>query len=347
MPPVYSKRVLYFPLQNNSNEHNEHISHLLLAALRSTVEELPFLAGSVVPFSKEQPWLHDLRPHGAAYLEVKDLSQEIKFLNLRKARFSSSLLDSEQLCQLPERIYVRDGPIDVCHLQATLVDGGLLLVVSIIHTVCDRRGISDVLKVFADKCRKARAGELASRTIAHEEMPKHTYSIDRTNVLSGNGLPGAIENHPAWTASPFTYHGRSANRIILVPSSSASAAINISHPPNGQQAHSSDQATSISTHDAIAALIWRSIMLPRHRAGLLSAHTTTHFTQAVDCCIRLHLPEPYFGNANYVIKASLALPDLASTVESFDASRIVGVQAAARAIRAELSGVTGTNSEIC
>lgn len=55
IPPVYSKRILYFPLPNNSNEHNEYISHLLLAALRSTVEELPFLAGSVVPFSKEQP----------------------------------------------------------------------------------------------------------------------------------------------------------------------------------------------------------------------------------------------------------------------------------------------------
>lgn len=39
-----------------------------------------------------------------------------------------------------------------------------------------------------------------------------------------------------------------------------------------------------------------------------------------------------------MIKASLALSDLASTVENFDASRIVGVQAAARAIRAELSG---------
>ena len=94
MTPLYSKRVFCFPLPNNCNEHNEHIAHLLFAALRSTVEELPFLAGSVVPFSKSQPWLHDLRPQGAAYLEVKDLSHKINFQHLRQAHFSSSLLDT-------------------------------------------------------------------------------------------------------------------------------------------------------------------------------------------------------------------------------------------------------------
>ena len=361
MTPLYSKRVLCFPLPNNSNEHNEHIAYLLLAALRSTVEELPFLAGSIVPFSKDQPWLHDLRPHGAAYLEVKDLSQEINFLNLRKARFSSLLLDTEQLCPLPEPVYIRDGPVDVCRLRANFVDGGLLLVVSIIHTVCDGRGISDVLKIFADKLRKVQTGELASRSTGHEETPKHTYSFDRTSILSGNGLPGAIENHPGWTTSPLTFHGGSASTETLCttfhissdslralkqvasslsPSSSASTAILISHPPDGQPTHSSDQATSISTHDAIAALIWRSTMLARHRAGILSDRTTTYFSQAVDCRTRLHLPEPYFGNAIYGVKASLALPHLAPATESFDASRISGLQAAARAIRAEVSGAT-------
>lgn len=361
MTPLYSKRVLCFPLPNNSNERNEHIAGLLLAALQSTVEELPFLAGSVVPFSKDQPWLHDLRPHGAAYLEVKNLSGEIKFMDLRKARFSSILLDTEQLCPLPEPVYIRDGPVDVCRLRANFVDGGLLLVVSIIHTVCDGRGISDVLKIFADKFRKAQTGELASRSTSHEEMRRYTYSFDRNSVLSGNGLPGAIENHPGWTTSPLPFHGSSAISKTLCTtfhissdslralkqaasslssSSSASATINISHLPDGQQTHSSNRATNISTHDAIAALIWRSTMLARHRAGILSDRTTTHFNQAVDCRTRLHLPEPYFGNAIYGVKTSLVLSQLVSTTDSFDASQISGLQVAARAIRAEVSGAT-------
>lgn len=358
MPPLYSKRILCFSLPKYSSEHNEHIARLLLAALKSVVEELPFLAGSVVPFSKDQPWLSELRPHGAAYLEVKDLSQQIKFSNLRKARFSSVLLDTDQLCPLPEPLYLGDGPIDVCRLQANLVDGGLLLVVSIIHTVCDGRAISEVLKIFAEKLRKAQTGEPASHSTGHEETPEHTYSFDRTSVLSGNGFLGAIENHPGWTTSPSPLYGGSpspnalcatfrissdslrALKKVASPWSSAAAAISTSHPPDGQQAHSSDHATTISTHDAIAALIWRSTMVARHRAGILSDLATTHLSQPVDCRARLGLPEPYFGNAIYLGKASLALPHLASATDGFDAPQISGLQAAARAVRAQVSAAT-------
>ena len=361
MTPLYSKRVLCFPSPNSSNEHNEHIAHLLLTALRSTVEELPFLAGSVVPFSKHQPWLHDLRPHGAAYLEINDLSNEIKFLNLRKARFSSSLLDTEQLCPLPEPVYLRQSPIDVCRLRANFVDGGLLLVISIIHTVCDGRGISEVIEIFADKFRKAQIGEHTCHSTVHAESPKKTYSLDRAAILSGNGLPGTIENHPGWTASPLASRGGSDSTKALCttfhisseslralkkvassspPSSSAFGAINIPHPLDGQQSCTSEQATSISTHDAVAALIWRTTMLARHRAGIIPDDATTHFSQAVDCRTRLRLPQPFFGNAIYGVKATLALPRLAFATESFAPSQISGLQAAARAIRAEVSGAT-------
>ena len=273
---MYSKRILCFSLLGSSNEHIEHITHLLLAALQSTVDELPFLAGSVVSFSKDQPWLRDLGPQGATYLEVKDLSREIDYLDLRKARFSSSLLDTEQLCPSPKPAYVQDDPVDMCRLRANFVDGGLLLVVSIIHTVCDGRGISNVLKIFTYKLRKAQADELVSSATDHEKVPKHTYSFDRTSVLSGNSRPGAIENHPCWTASPLTSHGDFAGTKTLCTnfhissgslrapkqvakssslSLSASADINISRPPDSQQNPSSSQTPSISTHDAIAALI--------------------------------------------------------------------------------------------
>ncbi len=363
MTPLYSKRVLCFPLLNNSTEHKENIAHLLFVALQSTVEELPFLAGSIVPFSKDQPWLRDIRPRGAAYLEIKDLAHEINYMALRNTHFSPSLLDTEQLCPFPEPIYVRESAIDVCRMRANFVEGGLLLIVSIIHIVCDGRGISDVLKLFADKLRRAQAGELASHFTGHEGTLKHTYSSDRAFILSGNDFPGVIENHSAWTASPLkfpdgsvrtktlctTFHISSdslralklaASSSLLLPS--APAAISTSHRPNSQQTpHFPNQAISISTHDAIAALIWRSIMLARHGVGVLSAGTITHLSQAVDCRTRLHLPEPFFGNAIYAIKASLALPRLARGTDSVtNASRVPGLQAAARAIRTEIGGAT-------
>ena len=315
------------------------------------MEKLPFLAGSVVPFSKDKPWLYNLRPQGAAYLEVKNLSSTVNFQDLRKTFFSPTLLDNEQLCPLPEAIYIRDGPVDVCRLRANFAEGGLLLVVSIIHTVCDGRGITEVLKIFAEMVRKSQTGELLSRSIDEEEAPKHTYSFDRTSVLSGNGLPGAIENHPAWTTSPYKPRGGSANKttrctIFHINSDSLrvlkQAALQSSHTLSALAAH---QAPRISTHDAIAALIWRSIMLARRRAGIISDRISTQFCQAVDCRSHLNLPTPYFGNAIYPFKTSLAIPQLApaSATDSFDIGQKSELETAARNIREKVNGVTANS----
>ena len=111
---------------------------------------------------------------------------------------------------------------------------------------------------------------------------------------------------------------------------------------------SSGQIFGISTHDAIAALIWRNISLARYRAGILSDGSIAHFCQAIDCRARLHLPKPYFGNAIYAVKTSLALPLLldAQTVDTNKSSgsgishSILGLQTAARAIREEINGAT-------
>ena len=124
------------------------------------------------------------------------------------------------------------------------------------------------------------------------------------------------------------------------PLSSTSAAIHASHLPEDQRGHSLQQPITISTHDAIAALIWRSTILARHRAGILSDRITTSFFQPVDCRSRLQLPESYFGNAVYGIKATLDIAQLLAGADSFGTSQTSGLQAAARAIRAETSGVT-------
>lgn len=362
MPPMYSKRILCFPLPKTTDERNqrdENITYLLLTALRSTVEQLPFLAGSIVPFSKDQPWLHDVRPSGAAYLEVKDLSGTLDFSTLRKACFSPTLLDTDQLCPFPESFYIRGGPLDVCRLRAIFIEGGLLLVISIIHTVCDGRGITDVLKVFAEKFREAQAS--GSTSAVHEGLPKHIFSFARTSLLSGNGLHGAIENHPCWTTSPLASPGSSSSRSALCTifkitreslqdlrqiatslnsASSVSLTIGTAHPPDSLHSHSSYPPAGISTHDAVAALIWRGIMIARHRAGILSKDAVTHFSQAVDYRTRFGLPQPYFGNAIYGIKTGLALSQLANTGKLVANSHNSELQAAAHAIRAEVNGAT-------
>ena len=74
------ERSCVIPFSKNGIQQNEHIVRLLLAALRFTVEELAFLAGSVMSFSKDLP----LHLQGAAYLEVENLCLEMKYEDLCK-----------------------------------------------------------------------------------------------------------------------------------------------------------------------------------------------------------------------------------------------------------------------
>ena len=175
IPPVYSKRILLFPLPETSHKHKNEITDLLHEALQATVQALPFLAASVEPATEDRPWLHHLQCQGAARLEVCDLSQNIDYHKLRQGGSASSLLESDQLCPKAE------DPVGVCRLRANFVTNGLILVVSIAHTVCDGRGITEVLNVFTKKlCYRSNTKFI--RREEHEHFDR-VYKLDRTSVL--------------------------------------------------------------------------------------------------------------------------------------------------------------------
>ena len=329
-PAIYSKRILCFSLPNSTKEQYKHIGHLLYAAFQATIAELPFLAGSVVRPFRDKPWFHDIQAQGAAYLEIKDYCQEMSFQNLRRACFPSALLDSQKLCPFPKAMYNHDEdyPADVCRLRANFIDGGLLLVVSIIHTVCDGRAITDIIEVFAEKLRQAQNGERAHHSISNGETTKTIYTLDRTAVLSGNGLAGTAENHPAVTIAPMpsisslinmrtvctNFHISKKSLVALKQAASLSSSVSTGTnclPPDNQPNHLSNGSSYISTHDAISALIWRGIMLARHRAGIIPSDHPTNCSTPIDGRSRLALPTPYFGNAIYGSKFTLTVADLA------------------------------------
>ena len=366
--PLYSKRILCFSLHRKIEDDYEKIVQLLFKALQSTVDELPFLAGSIVRHSKTSPWLYDIRSQGAAYLEIKDYTREMSFLNLRKAQFPSALLDSQKLCPLPRPTYNRDEdfPAAVCRLRANFVDGGLLLVVSIAHTICDGRAISDVLEMFSGKLREAQVDETLRQSKGSGDTIR-PYNFDRTSVITGNGSPGAIGNHPWMTEQPvnaqlrlgectkticMNFHVSKESLSILKEaasppplSSSTVADLNdFSHEPNGHPEHTSPQVPYISTLDAVMALIWRSIMLARHRVGLIPDDRLTNCVCPVDMRSRLQLQDPYFGNAISGHKASLTVSTLAPETTTphtpSTAAQFSGLQAAAALIRNGIIGCT-------
>ncbi|KAJ5634597.1 hypothetical protein N7528_002439 [Penicillium herquei] len=329
LPPTHSKRILCFSLPEDTDK--QKVVDYLHIAFHHTIQRVPLLAGSVVPLSSEQggrPWLRNIIPEGGAQLIVKDLSEELSFADLAKANFSQHLLNTEQLCPLPEVGYFKNERVDVCRFQANFIEGGLLLVVSIIHNAADGRGVTEVIKIFANELNKAQSGE----THYPLEPRPDVYRTDRTKLVSGHGVTGSIENHAAWTSDPLNAH----SQIHNVENSCRTFRIGVkalNELKDSLSATARGPDEWFSTNDAISAFIWRSLMLARHRAGILNADAETYVAQPVDCRGHLKIPMPYFGNVIYMTKSSVLLSDLTD----FDS----GLGVAARALRTDLKAVTG------
>ena len=104
--PTHTKRILCFSLLASTEK--EKVVDCLHIAFHHIIQRIPFLAGSIVPFTEAQggrPWLRNLVPEGTARLIVKDHSDELSFATLAKAHFAQHLLNTEKLCPLhhPQR----------------------------------------------------------------------------------------------------------------------------------------------------------------------------------------------------------------------------------------------------
>lgn len=315
-PPSHARRIHCFSLGRNADKESL-VGHLHVA-FHHTVQRVPFLAGSIVPSLEGGNHQRKVVPQGVARLDIRDLSHKLSFDRLAEEGFSQHLL-AEVLCS------TEDNTPHVCLFEANFIDRGLLLVVSISHIVADGRGVTEMIKIFAQNLCKAQAGLIGYPL----ETTQEVYRSDRRRIVTGNGVPGPVEAHPALTSAAAGTHSRladvgtccrtyriGADALVALKKAASSAANN----------------SWISTNDAISAFIWRSIMVARHRAGFLDAGNEVHVAQPVDCRALLGLEEPYFGNAIYMTQGSLPFADLADAA--------TGLSAAARIIRAQIRTAT-------
>jgi hypothetical protein len=303
IPPLYSKRILCFPL--NACVDLQQVILLLYEGLQHTVRELPWLAGSIVPPPADEgapPWFRSIQAKGACCLVIKDLRTSISYAELRKTNFSQGALHADQLCPFPADMYWQVDPVDVCRVQANFVDGGLLLVVSIAHTICDGAGISEVMRVFASNVRRTSLGEIMDPTA----LPPLPFHLDRRSLISGGGAAGSFDKNPAW---------KPAGQLAISPTENVCRTFRITADKlhalkNKIIATASTQGTDglrLSTHDAISSLLFTRVMLARHRAGIIKDDDEVTMTIMVDTRGRLGLSEAYHGNAVFVVNVSLPL----------------------------------------
>ncbi|KAL8828178.1 MAG: hypothetical protein Q9191_002742 [Dirinaria sp. TL-2023a] len=333
-----------------SNDQMQLITQSLLKAFRSTIQEHPFLAGTVAPYSQDKPWLSNLYRQGPALLEVRRV-QNVKYRGLHEKGFPTQLLDGEQLCPLFENGANDRNPSDICRFRATFVDDCLLLAVTVIHAVCDGHGIHEIIKYFAKNLRKA---QKTQQDVGETSKPRCFY--DRSTLVFGKGMLGNVDNHPSWYIglSKRTVLKRTSCTTFRISSSTLADLKHAATPTPGRENREANfvDRTRISTHDAIVALIWRSVFRARRCAGLFSEdESSTHFVQSVNCRKRLGLADSYLGNVVFAAHATLPFAELVSSNDSAaatnpqisgsEAARVPGLQAAALAMRTELKNLTG------
>jgi hypothetical protein len=335
--PIHSRRILCFSLPPDADR--EAVVSDLFEGLKRTVDELPWLAGSVAQLSTQEegapPWHWIIAPKGDCRMVVKDLSDTIDYATLRENHFAQKLLDTNMLGSLPLVLHITDEVVPVCRIQANFVRGGLLLVFLIPHVAADGQSITDIIERFARHVRHASLGE-QSPVGPREEH------VDRRALVFGQG-DGVIERHPAWTPYPGgagmsapllavvtcqTFRISTANLTALKNDAltGATALANAPHPDG--------QALWLSSHDAVSALFFTRVAQARRRAGIVPADKPMRLAIAVDCRARLGLPASYHGNAIY--QTEIVLPP-----SVLDGPHALGQVAST--LRARIAGVTGAD----
>ena len=320
---IYLKQVLILPLPQ-PQEH-EKISEILREAMQATVKEIPCLAAQVVTKENGQRALDP----GSAQLVIKDLTKDIKFADLKAANFAQELLDPNVLLPI-EQFYFVDSPLDVFKVQANFIQGGLLLSIAVHHFATDASGVSTVVRALASQCRRAQFPQnvidgLSEKIESFKLSPR---KFDRSpfynwtqpgdiSALKAYSLLDKAPPKPAWmTEKEGPVSSETFRLSPLAIKSLKDAASNVRHP---DQFTNGDAAVTlepyITTHDAVCGLLWRTIIISRHKNAIVSLNESSNFKMPVDF---RHLLDPplapdYIGNAFMQMSATLPVSTLIGT----------------------------------
>lgn len=351
LPGIYSRRILCFEVSKTSS--HERALDCLHRGLQSLVDGTAELGGQIVVLSvgdkansQRVPW-RGIQPYKGITFVVKDLKTEFpSYGELESKGFPITAFKDEKLVPVPVTIQPEPEPEMI--VQASLIEGGLLLTVCLRHNLTDGNGMNAIMIALGEQCKLAAevSGPLEPRVM----------KMDRKVMLELTGSKNNLSDHPAYghREGTFTPHVSAPETngtdeshkedASAVPESNEKAASLPNSPPNAvhmyriSSAAASDLKTyagahaRISTHDAIAALMWRTLTLARYKTGRLSADKTSTYTFPHNARRHVGLPKDWVGNCCYFVSASLPV----SKILEPDSLPVMAAE-----IRAGLSAVNG------
>jgi hypothetical protein len=274
--PIYTQICFGFPIADAQSY--PRIISTLGTALERMYTQFPWLSGRVINegATASSTGVFKIRIHKQIpHLCVKDFRHDSSFPSMEALRltgFPINALDEDILA--PRRTLVDAGDSsssEVFLIQATLINGGLLLTFIGHHQAIDGIGQDQIIRLFSKACRKEEFTDEELEVVnltAGNTIPL----LDTLDQLPSNLKYQIIDKHilpsPTHTPSPpdCTWASFSFSKASLEVLKST--------------ATNDSPSTFISTDDALSAFIWKSVTLAR--LAHLSPTTLSTFARAAD-----------------------------------------------------------------
>jgi hypothetical protein len=335
IPPLFNALILCFPSPSAAQEKTLSI---LQNALSKTVMERPYLAGEVVCDDSDQP-SDNSRP-GNLSLSVPEADVDIRigvndmthpghewthtYESLRNAGMPLSALDAKFLA--PMSGYKTSNKVMAA--QANFIPGGCLLSVYFQHSFVDAYGTSLVMAAWAENCRELQAASSTAVT-ALPTCPKSLEMPPALQVTSPRPaeysqlkrreelwrLLGLDWRKPkSGPPEPFQISAGMRSTIFSI-TPQALTKLKAQATPLADSTGNGGGPGWISTKDALAALLWRSIIkarFPTPPAENTARRQESIVSVAIDGRRGLNIAPTYIGNVVFNSMTELPIKELLS-----------------------------------
>lgn len=293
---IYTQICLCYPL--SSDEYNiAKVTQILKKGLDVLAANFPWLAGQVI----EENGIIKIVPfEKTPRLVIKDLRQNAwNWEMMQQKNFPFSMLDESIFCPrntipgMPNETEEQKNTAPVLYIQASFIDGGLILSFVAHHGTMDMTGQGHVIDLFSKAC--------SNTTFTDKEL--QWGNCERVNIipfLDDSWHPGAEFEHQV--VKPQTSLPAKSDDMTEQQSSSpaASSWAYFSFSTDSLSSLKSIASESlfggveyISTDDAVTAFIWQATI--RARLPRLDPNLTVNFARAVDARRYLEVPPEYPG----------------------------------------------------
>ncbi|KAJ5971521.1 Transferase [Penicillium vulpinum] len=220
----------------------------------------------------------------AAHIVVKDLRESFgaDYAELKDKSFPVASFDADTFC--PRSVWPSaEERLPISIVQANFIRGGLILTWCILHMAGDGSTFYTWTSIWAEECRRAQGLSIVDPIRLPEAIWK-----DREQVMKPSGKnAGKLEDHPEYTLLPFTPPGAppkmtslSHRGQVFYFSPESLVALKADASPANATEPSSQKW--ISTNDALAALLWRTVMAVQSPLETLEGDPVSVYNIAID-----------------------------------------------------------------